>query len=72
KIKGASPDRAYDRRVSHDKLRRKKIRALIPPRSGARYWAADYADQNQAAVNQFLNGDGDNTRWKSIVGYYRR
>ncbi|NIG62258.1 MAG: hypothetical protein G5663_01640 [Serratia symbiotica] len=33
KIKIASADGAYDRRVSHDKLRRKKIMALIPPRS---------------------------------------
>ncbi|NIG62069.1 MAG: transposase [Serratia symbiotica] len=36
-IKVASADVAFDRRVSHDELRRKKIRSLIPPRSGARY-----------------------------------
>ncbi|NIG62633.1 MAG: transposase [Serratia symbiotica] len=44
KIKVASADMAFDRRVSHDELRRKKIRALIPPISRARYWSADYAD----------------------------
>ncbi|NIG62848.1 MAG: transposase [Serratia symbiotica] len=46
KIKVALADRAYDKRVSdtrvcHDKLRRKKIRSLIPPRSGVSYWSAD-------------------------------
>ncbi|WP_339037646.1 transposase [Serratia symbiotica] len=40
KIKVASADRAYDTRVCDDELRRKKLRALIPPRSGARYWSA--------------------------------
>ncbi|NIG62490.1 MAG: hypothetical protein G5663_03455 [Serratia symbiotica] len=44
-------DGSYDRLVSHDALRRKKIRALMPPRSEACYWSADYADQNQAVAN---------------------
>jgi hypothetical protein len=70
KIKVASADGAYDTRVCHDELRRKKIKALIPPRSGARYWPADYADRNQAVANQRLTGD--NTRWKNMTGYHRR
>ncbi len=53
-----------------DELRGKKLKALIPPRSGARYWSADYAEQNQAVANQRLTGE--NTRWKSITGYHRR
>jgi hypothetical protein len=61
---------AVDTRVCHDELRRKKIKALIPPRSGARYWPADYADRNQAVANQRLTGD--NTRWKNMTGYHRR
>ncbi|NIG62707.1 MAG: transposase [Serratia symbiotica] len=69
KIKVASADGAYDRRVCHDKLRSKKIMALIPLRSGASYWSADYAVLNQAVVNQRLSGD--NTRRKIITGYHR-
>ncbi|NIG62454.1 MAG: transposase [Serratia symbiotica] len=37
KVEVALADGSYDRRVSHDALRRKKIRALMPPRSKARY-----------------------------------
>ena len=32
KIRAASADGAYDTRLCHDELRRKKISALIPPR----------------------------------------
>ncbi len=53
-----------------DELRGKKLKALIPPSSGARYWSADYAERNQAVANQRLTRD--NTRWKSITGYHRR
>ncbi len=53
-----------------DELRGKKLKALIPPSSGARYWSADYAERNQSVVNQRITGD--NTRWKSITGYHRR
>ncbi len=53
-----------------DELRGKKLKALIPPSSGARYWSADYAERNQAVANQRVTGD--NTRWKSITGYHRR
>jgi len=35
KIRGASADGAYDTRRCHDELRRKKIKALIPPRTRA-------------------------------------
>ncbi|MGY0946924.1 transposase, partial [Klebsiella pneumoniae] len=35
KIRAASADGAYDTRLCHDELRRKKISALIPPRKGA-------------------------------------
>jgi hypothetical protein len=70
KIKVASAEGAYDTRVCHDELRRKKIKALIPPRSGARYWRVDYADRNQAVANQRLTGD--NARWKNMTGYHRR
>ncbi|NIG62415.1 MAG: transposase [Serratia symbiotica] len=70
KVKAASADVVHDRRVNHDELRRKKIRALIPPRSVARYWSADYADRNQAVANQLLTGD--NTRTKSMTCYPRR
>ncbi|WP_425336912.1 hypothetical protein [Serratia symbiotica] len=55
--------------MSHDELRGKKLKALIPPRSGARYWSADYAERNQAVANQRVTGD--NTRWKSMTSYHR-
>ncbi|WP_074195994.1 IS5/IS1182 family transposase, partial [Klebsiella pneumoniae] len=35
KIRSAAADGAYDTRLCHDELRRKKISALIPPRKGA-------------------------------------
>ncbi|WP_410260846.1 hypothetical protein [Klebsiella pneumoniae] len=37
-MRAASADGAYDTRLCHDELRRKKISALIPPRKGAGYW----------------------------------
>lgn len=55
-------DGAYDTRLCHDELRRKKISALIPPRKGADYWPDEYADRNRAVVNQWLSGS--NARWK--------
>ncbi len=42
KIRAASADGAYDTRLCHDELRRKKISALIPPRKGAGYWPGEY------------------------------
>lgn len=46
KIKAAAADGAYDTRLCHDELRRKKISALIPPRKGAGYWPGECAEQN--------------------------
>ncbi len=62
KIRAASADGAYDTRLCHDELRRKKISALIPPRKGAGYWPGEYADRNRAVANQRLTGS--NARWK--------
>lgn len=42
KIRSAAADGAYDTRLCHDELRRKKISALIPPRKGAGYWPGEY------------------------------
>jgi len=50
KIRTACVDGAYDTRRCHDELRRKKIKALIPPRTRAGYWPAEYADRNQAVA----------------------
>jgi hypothetical protein len=44
KVKVASADGAYDTKLCHDELRRKKIKALIPPRTRAGYWPSEYAD----------------------------
>ena len=52
KIRAASADGAYDTRLCHDELRRKKISALIPPRKGAGYWPGEYADRNRAVANR--------------------
>jgi hypothetical protein len=52
KIRAAAADGAYDTRLCHDELRRKKISALIPPRKGAGYWPGEYADRNRAVANQ--------------------
>ena len=51
KIRAAAAVGAYDTRLCHDELRRKKIRALIPPRRGAGYWPDEYADRNRAVAN---------------------
>ena len=69
KIRAAAADGAYDTRLCHDELRRKKISALIPPR-GAGYWPVEYADRNRAVANQRLTGS--NARWKWTTDYNRR
>ena len=69
KIRAASADGAYDTRLCHDELRRKKISALIPPR-GAGYWPGEYADRNRAVANQRMTGS--NARWKWTTDYNRR
>src|SRR5471032_2744913 len=48
----------------------KKIRALIPPRTRAGYWPAEYADRNQAVARQRLTGS--NAYWKWNTAYNRR
>ena len=70
KIRVASADGAYDTRYCHDTLLRKKIRPLIPPRSGAQYWPDKYHERNHAVANQHLSGS--NEVWKKKVGYHRR
>ncbi|CNC48009.1 transposase [Yersinia enterocolitica] len=70
KIRVASADGAYDTRRCHDELRRKKIKALIPPRTRAGYWPAEYADRNQAVARQRLTGS--NAYWKWHTAYNRR
>lgn len=70
KIREASADGAYDARYCHDALLRKKIRPLIPPRSGAQYWPDRYPERNHAVANQYLSGGND--IWKKKVGYHRR
>lgn len=70
KIRTACADGAYDTRRCHDELRRKKIKALIPPRTRAGYWPAEYADRNQAVARQRLTGS--NAYWKWHTFYNRR
>ena len=70
KIRVASADGAYDTRRCHDELRRKKIKALIPARTRAGYWQAEYADRNQAVARQRLTGS--NAYWKWHTAYNRR
>ena len=70
KIRAAAADGAYDTRLCHDELRRKKISALIPPRKGAGYWPGEYADRNRAVAIQRLSGS--NARWKWTTEYNRR
>ncbi len=70
KSRAASADGAYDTRLCHDELRRKKISALIPPRKGAGYWPGEYADRNRAVANQRMTGS--NARWKWTTDYNRR
>lgn len=50
KVKSVSADGAYDTKLYHDELRRKKIKAFIPPRTRAGYWPAEYADRNLAVA----------------------
>jgi hypothetical protein len=70
KIREASADGAYDTRYCHDALLMKKIRPLIPPRSGAQYWPDRYHERNYAVANQHMSGNND--EWKKKVGYHRR
>ncbi|CAI1582088.1 IS5 family transposase [Serratia fonticola] len=70
KIKVASADGAYDTKRCHDELRRKKIKALIPPRARAGYWPTEYTDRNQAVARQRLTGS--NAYWKWNTAYNRR
>ncbi|EDV2803270.1 IS5 family transposase [Salmonella enterica subsp. diarizonae] len=70
KIKEASADGAYDVCYCHDALIKKKIRPLIPPRSGAQYWPDKYHERNHAVANQHLSGSND--VWKKKVSYHRR
>ncbi|UNB79704.1 IS5 family transposase [Klebsiella pneumoniae] len=67
KIRSAAADGAYDTRLCHDELRRKKISALIPPRKGAGYWPGEYADRNRAVANQRMTGS--NAQWKWTTDY---
>ncbi|QLK88391.1 IS5 family transposase [Arsenophonus endosymbiont of Aphis craccivora] len=48
----------------------RKIRHLIPPRSGAKYWPDKYHERNHAVANQRLSRSND--MWKKKVGYHRR
>ncbi|WP_350449206.1 transposase, partial [Escherichia coli] len=65
KIRSAAADGAYDTRLCHDELRRKKISALIPPRKGAGYWPGEYADRNRAVANQRM-------KWFTEFGHLNR
>ncbi|WP_410316397.1 transposase [Klebsiella pneumoniae] len=69
KIRAAAADGAYDTRLCHDELRRKKSARLFLPK-GAGYWPGEYADHNRAVANQRLSGS--NARWKWTTEYNRR
>jgi hypothetical protein len=69
-IRVASADGAYDTKRCHDELRRKKIKALIPPRTHAGYWPTEYVDRNQAVARQRLMES--NAHWKWNTAYNRR
>ncbi len=70
KIRAACADGAYDTKRCHDELRRKKIKALIPPRTRAGYWPVEYVDRNQAVARQRLTES--NAYWKLHTAYNRR
>jgi len=70
KVNVAYADGAYDTKRCHDELRRKKIKALIPPRTQAGYWPVEYADRNQAVARQRLTGS--NAYWKWNTSYNLR
>ncbi|EYB45654.1 transposase [Escherichia coli] len=63
KIRAAAADGAYDTRLCHDELRRKKISALIPPRKGAgsRWkWTTEYNRRSIAETAMY--------RMKQLLG----
>ncbi|POD90721.1 IS5 family transposase [Pectobacterium odoriferum] len=70
KVWVASADGAYDTKRCHDELRRKKIKALIPPRTRTGYWPVEYVERSQAVARQRLTGS--NTYWKWNTAYNRR
>ncbi|CAI2064909.1 Uncharacterised protein [Serratia fonticola] len=69
KIRVVSADGAYDTKRCQDELRRKKIKALIPPQPRAGYWPTEYANPNQAVERQRLTGN--NAYWKWNTAYNR-
>ena len=70
KIRSAAADGAYDTRLCHDELRRKKISALILPKRCGLLGPGEYADRNRAVANQRMTGS--NARWKWTTDYNRR
>lgn len=69
KVRVASADGTYDTKRYHDKLRRKKIKALIPLRTRAGYWPVEYVERSQAVARQRLTGS--NAYWKWNTAYNR-
>lgn len=59
----------YDTKLCHDDLCRKKIRALIRPRTRAGYCPVEYVDRSQAVARQRLMGS--NTSWIWHTAYNR-
>ncbi|MBB6113862.1 hypothetical protein F4826_000740 [Rahnella inusitata] len=70
KVKVVSADGTYDTKLCHDEMRRKKIKALIPPLDQAGYWPVEYGDRNQEVARQRLTGS--NAYWKWNTAYNRR
>ena len=69
KIRVTCADGAYDTKRCYDELGRKKIKALIPQRTRAGYWPAEYAERNQAVARQRITGS--NAYWKWHTTYNR-
>jgi len=69
-----SADGAYDKRKSYDAIRKRKAKAAIPPRRGARIWQHGNSKQERLIRDENLRTIRKYGRkaWKHSSGYHRR
>ena len=69
-----SGDGAYDKRKCYDAIRKRKAKATIPPRRGARIWQHANSKQERLIRDENLRAIRNHGRkaWKQSCGYHRR
>lgn len=69
-----SGDKAYDKRKGYDAIGKRKAKATIPPRRGARIWQHGNSQQERLIRDENLRAIRQQGRkaWKQSSGYHRR